>query len=218
MTQHFDITAWTDYARGLVDGTARTAMQVHLDTGCDACRRSLTVAETMMSFAAAEADQAPPAAVVRLAKAIFPVSAATTWRELPQLFAQLVADSLAQPLPAGVRAAAAAPRQVAFEAGDYAIDLRVQRERDARDLWVVGQVQARDGSTPSAAHAPVALFRDEALVAQTTCNEFGEFQVHCPAGRAGQLSIAVDGGQRRIDIDLSTVVAHGRSRPRRDDA
>ena len=216
MARHFDITAWTDFARDLVAGPARDAMQVHLDAGCDTCRQRVAVARTMVAFAEAEAGQVPPESAVRLARAIFPMASATSWRDLPRVIAQLVADTFAQPLPAGVRSSAVAPRHAVFEAGDYAIDVRVQRERDARDLWLVGQIQAQ-GDAPVAADAPVALFHDDALVAQTRSNEFGEFQIHYPAGRPGHLSVAVDNGQRRIDIDLGALVTRETKTSRRDD-
>ena len=218
MAQHFDSTQWTDYARNLVDGPSRQAMQVHLDTGCQTCRRRLAVAEAVMALARVEVDQEPPAAAVRIAKAMFPAASSSLFGDLPRTIARMVADSFAQPLPAGVRSTATAPRQVAYEADGYVIDLRIQRERDARDLWLVGQVQAVDANPGPAAHAPVALFRDDAAVARTVCNEFGEFQVHCPAGRGGRLSIAIDGGARRIDIDVAEILSPTRNKAQRDDA
>lgn len=73
MTRHFEITEWVDFSRGLGDPCDRTAMQEHLDAGCEPCRMTVAALRQVARVAAADMESAPPSAARRTVEAVFAV-------------------------------------------------------------------------------------------------------------------------------------------------
>src|ERR1043165_5573059 len=90
--QHFDIWQWADYARGLSDEVARSAMDAHLSSGCARCARTASIFRSVTAVAAGEPGQAPPDHAVRYAQAVYALFRPET-TSLPRLIARLVHDS-----------------------------------------------------------------------------------------------------------------------------
>src|SRR3954449_10113986 len=124
---HFDISDWTDFARGCAAGSDRAQMQAHLDGGCRSCRATVDLLQRVVVAVRADGLSEPPADIVRCAKAISalqrPRATTTGWS-----VARLVYDSFREPPPPGIRADMRAARHAVFSAGDLFIDLRVERE------------------------------------------------------------------------------------------
>src|ERR1051325_8343567 len=133
--QHFDLTNWVDYARGVASLAASEAMARHLAEGCESCSRTAALAGRIQAQASAEVD--PPASWVQRAKAGFPAALPemVSW---PRLAARLFFPG-EQLAAAGVRSAPQPSRNVVCRAGDYCVELHVEREPESIQLVVVGQ-------------------------------------------------------------------------------
>ena len=176
MLCRFDVAEWTDYVRNLVPPPQSQEMQVHLQQGCLECN---TAQEWLSKLASAcvrmsaynVPDQfgasAPAPVSLRRTR---PVSA------LKRVWATLQYDSLSDPRPSGARAGEQASRHLLFEAGDYAIDVRFEREKGSTQLMLAGQIAKRADKRQSLADSPVMLFSGSNEVARCISNGFGEFQ------------------------------------------
>src|ERR1700694_3946463 len=131
MICHFDVAEWADYVRNLVPPPQNRDMQVHLQQGCLQCN---TAQEWLASFAGAcarlSAYNVPDHIGVSVtapvsARRPCPVSA------LKRVWATLQYDSLTDPHPAGARSGRQSCRHLLFQAGDYSIDVRFEREKGA---------------------------------------------------------------------------------------
>src|SRR5208337_2437470 len=133
---HYDIGEWVDFVRGLLAETRRNEMDQHLVSGCSECR--LTVGFLGQVAELAHAEPAYESSTSRLSAAalgVFHGKAQIPLRErlvaaLETMVATLTFDSAAEPHPAGARGGRASSRQMLYQAGDYCIDLRLDRERD----------------------------------------------------------------------------------------
>lgn len=175
--KHFDITQWADYARGLADPAARTAMAEHLSAGCRKCQTTVSLLEKVVPAAKAEVSHQVPDYAVHCAKAIYVLQQPETVHILSGLRSKLVFDSFCEPMPAGVRSQHRISRQTLYEAGDYAMDLRQEHERGSRQVTLVGQIARRTAPGQAVADVPVYLLAGKSVVARTVSNQFGEFQM-----------------------------------------
>jgi hypothetical protein len=208
--QHFDITQWTDFVRGLVPPSENDAMARHLAQECESCARLVALIERIKQEAAAE--PVVPEALVLAAKAIFPAHLAAgvatpDWPLLPRLVAQLVQSSLTDLAPEGARTTSDATIQVMYHAGDYAIDLQVEREPDSSEVTLVGQIVNRAASGEPLADVPVWLMASKKRLAQSHTNRFGEFCLVAAAQRGLRLSIPIEVAGKQVEIPLTKIVA-----------
>jgi hypothetical protein len=95
---------------------------------------------------------------------------------LKRVWATLQYDSLTDPQPAGARAGSQACRHLLFQAGEYSVDLRFEREKRSANLTMVGQIAKRNNHKKAMADALVMLFSGSQEVARCVSNSFGEFQ------------------------------------------
>jgi hypothetical protein len=165
--KHFSDADWADFARKLVSRSIHMAMHKHLDEGCEQCAATLRTWESVGAVAGHEAALTPPDHVVRVVKSF---TAAT--KASPGV--RLVFDSDLQPAAAGVRGAVSA-RQLLYQTDDYFIDLRLEPRRESDRACLVGQVMPRTGDTVARGVA-VGLKTGNLRLAETTANQFGEFQ------------------------------------------
>jgi hypothetical protein len=169
--KHFSEAAWADFARNLVAPDTKMTMQLHLDDGCRKCAGTLQMWQSVHSVARSESVFTPPSDVVRIVKSQFAAIAPERSRGLRLLF-----DSSLEPMPAGIRGSVAA-QQFLYETDEYFIDLRVEPRREAHPAAVVGQVLNRTGKDWAAQGLAVLLQDGKRPIAETSTNQFGEFQL-----------------------------------------
>ena len=170
-------------------------MQEHLETGCQKCTNVRDTWHLVAKSAESDRRYEPPDSTIRIARALFalrqPTGVATFMGRARALF-----DSGLAPLPAGMRSGLAASRKLVYAAGEYLIDLQVGSGHQSGATQLTGQV-----AMPANAHhhfegIPVVVLRHARVVAKTTTNRLGEFQMEFE-GQADDVSIALgfkDGG------------------------
>jgi hypothetical protein len=199
IVKHFEITHWVDFIRAV--GTDEHAgMQQHLSAGCEPCGRTVDLLRRFAAAAvAAEVAPAVPAAVLRRAQAIARLHQPEKVG-LVQLIARLVYDSFREPLPAGIRTDRTGTRQILYEAGDICIDLRLEFERAGRLVSLVGQVSSCDQSDRCVAALPLTLMSGAEVLAQTTTNQYGEFQFEYEPRQPLSIHLAWQGSWIQIPL------------------
>jgi len=208
LVNHLTATDAADYVRGVSPPPLRRRIEQHLTSGCVRCARTLTLYRQIASTTRQEAQWDPPPGVLERAMEIFalPVRA----RVVPlthRLMPRLIFDSLRQPLPAGVRASHSITRHVLYRAGDFFVDLRIDREHGTPRVSIVGQVAPREPpreKTPPEA-VSVLLIDRRAVVARPPVNAFGEFHFDYDAHAQMRLRILV-GEQTGLDVPLSQLL------------
>ncbi len=206
---HFDIARWTDYVHGFVPSAEREQMGRHLQEGCASCRRLADLVARIQHESAAE--QAVPEHLVLAAKAVFRPGAPepSDWMALPRLAAQCIFDGLAGLAVEGARSAAAGEAHMVYQAGDYAIDLQVERDPESDEMALVGQLSDRLHTGCSVSHVPVLLTARSRVIARAESNRFGEF---CLVGRALPgltLRVPLESLGKQVVIPLAAMLEGG---------
>jgi hypothetical protein len=121
-------------------------------------------------------------------------------RQLPAYSAVLAFDSFDALVPDQVRAGHSPARHIIYRALDCNLELTVDRNPEQFDLSITGQIT--DCRTPDRAipSTPVFLLAGKKVLASTTSNEFGEFQLACRPKRKMLISFPFAGS--RIDVIL----------------
>jgi hypothetical protein len=209
---HFEIAAWTDYAHGFSSPAEKELMERHLSEGCEPCCRLAQLITRLQQETAA--DEAVPEHLVRAAKAVFrtgsPSTGSLSWTALPMLTARLILDGLASPGLAGARSAAAGEANFVYHAGDYQIDVQIERDPESDEMAVVGQVANRAQSGRPVSGIAVVLMARGKPIARAESNQFGEF---CLVGRALQgltLRLPLESDGKQVVIALSEKVEAGK--------
>jgi hypothetical protein len=205
---HFNIWQWVDFSRGLAEGIDRGAMETHLASGCDTCRRMVHVLAAVGVAARADAEYEPPASALRLARAIFPPAPSKS------LVARLVFDTFREPLPAGLRSQEPLTRHALWEAGSYYVDLRVEHQRPGDMVTLVGQLADRDNPGANAADVRVQLKTRDKTLATAACNRFGEFHLDYRPAPALRLDVCLGTSGKRLELPLSGLTADPAARRR----
>jgi hypothetical protein len=163
----------------------KMTMQQHIDKGCTKCANVLNTWQIVHSIARKESAFTPSSDAVRVVKSQF---AAVAPEE--SLGFRLLFDSSLAPVPAGMRGSVAA-RQFLYETDEYYIDLRIEPHREAHQAALVGQVLNRTGKR--AAPGLAVLLQDGKLpIAETSTNQFGEFQFEFNATNSLSISVKRD--------------------------
>ena len=204
--KHFDISDWTDFARGVTAAADRAVMEAHVTSGCRRCRTTLAFVERLVASTRADSRYGPPEPVVRCAKAI---SALLRPQRSPvsRLVARLVYDSFHDPAPVGIRAQDRVSRHTLYEAGNFSLDLRLEQEKGSPLATLVGQLTNRRDPDSTLSEAPVLLMARKDIVAQAVYNRFGEFQMDYPPTPRLRLCVALDPPGKRIELSLHQLVA-----------
>jgi hypothetical protein len=175
--EHFAEQPWADFVRGVSAPQVGRDIKAHLAEGCLKCQTAHDAWNRIHRLATEESTYAAPANLVRLVKMEFgekPVSK----RPLAWTLANLVFDSFAQPLPAGVRSAAISAWQVVYEAEGLAVDLRFGRRAQSKAVHLVGQVFDKQAARAFHSNATIELrTENDQLVAVTAVNDMGEFHL-----------------------------------------
>jgi len=196
--QHFSEQVWADYARGFLASEKARGIKAHITAGCLVCKPERYFWNRLQKMAAAERAYEAPANLVRLAKLEFTAKneKAEKWT-----LAQVLFDSCAQPLLAGVRASGAVARQVVYEAEGLTVDLRFDVVVPSGKVAAVGQILDSRVPRERVNGAPVVVWTENGqLVATTTANSYGEFQLEFEARDGLRLTARVGG--RRVRMPL----------------
>lgn len=206
---HFNNWQWVDFVRGLGDASTRSMMQSHLSSGCAGCRKTADTLRAVVVEARADAAFAPPEPVIRSAHAIYTLGKPERVG-LVSVIAQLIRDSAREPLPAGLRSQDRLSRRALYEAGDYHVDLQLERQPASGLITLVGQLAARRPPT-TITDVPVWLMERDSLVENTTCNAFGEFQLEYQPRRNLRLFVPLREAGKRLEIALDHLTPGGRN-------
>ena len=196
MAEHFTEDRWFDLVRDMLPAADAAALRQHLDDGCEPCRESFQLWQMVVEVANSEVRSQVPEAVVRTSRLAY-----QEWRRvylLPQRarMARLVFDTLLAPLPSAVRSEGASLHQIVWKAGRWCCELRLELQAGKR-VFLRGQIFSPGGQ----AGLLVLLLSTSALVAETTVNQFGEFQLKF--GQANGLRMYFDvPGNRPVGIKL----------------
>lgn len=174
---HFDIADWTDYARNLVDGDRRGAMDAHLASGCARCGRTLSALQRVAALAHDDLQQPLPEHAMHSVKALSAVHLPERAPRLVSLALQLAFDSFMEPAPAGIRGLELSSRHLVYYAQNYALDLRLEYEPDSAMLQLGGEIL--DRKFGPVANVPTFLIADDQIVSRSTSGELGEFTLAC---------------------------------------
>jgi hypothetical protein len=174
--KHFGEAQWADFVRNLMSAKERMAMQQHIDDGCQKCSDTLRIWQSVSSVTDGEKAFAPPEDAVRVVKSQFAAIQPDSSSGV-----RLVFDSLLQPLTAGTRGSVAA-RQFLYETDEFYIDLRLEPRAQTNNACLTGQVLNRATADRNAPGLAVHLQEGTQLIAHTSTNEFGEFQLEFKAG------------------------------------
>jgi hypothetical protein len=178
-------------------------MKAHLEDACQSCGRLLGLFTRIHEDGAAEPQV--PAHLIAAAKAVFPGRPPTVlpdWLSFPRLAAQLVFDSSSQFLPQGARSASEATVQLVYEAGDYAIELQIERESDCDEMILLGMVSNRASARPLEAGVPVLLAARNHVIGRSETNRSGEFCITFPMQPAIKLRLPLEEIGRLVEIPL----------------
>jgi len=189
--KHFSEQVWADYVRGISSSNESREIEAHF-AGCMDCVAAAGVWKRVHSIAANEPSFTPPDGVVRMVKLEF--AATRSPHPDPWTLARIVFDSLNQPLTAGVRSGASESRQLMFEADGTMVDLVIDTRTQSGTISLVGQVVDKGGTKVAPRGVAVTLWTETGQpLAETSANEFGEFQLEFAAQDRLRLSVEIAG-------------------------
>jgi len=193
---HFSLEDWADFARDVVKGDQKAAMQTHLESGCKPCARVLGTWMRVREAATREKAYQPPESAVRTIKGLGAI-----YIPAKTSLARLLFDSSSNPIAAGVRSAATVARQLLYGVGAYRIDLRMEPQMDSDKVSLVGQILNSADPTKHAAAVPVVLLKGRKVLAESHTNAFGEFHLQCDLEGSLQLRLTLPhGSEVRIPL------------------
>jgi hypothetical protein len=207
--KHYEVGEWTDFARDLVSTEQRTEMEDHLAAGCAECDTLLEFIRQVAATAASEMayESVTPDLAVKASRIFAKQQSGSRWQDkaiqaLQVLAARLTYDSTVDLQPAGARANRAASRQMLYEAGDFCLDLRFDRERGSQRVILVGQVANRKDPEFPVAKVPVLILSGQKVITQTASNEFGEFSLEYIPRPNLRLCVPLTDAGVRLEVSL----------------
>jgi hypothetical protein len=203
--KHFSLEQWTDFVRGVGEEGSRIAMAAHLDAGCARCARSVDVLRRAANVLATDTHYQVPEYALRCARAIFSTQRPPS--RSPRVPIHLVYDSIREPLPAGIRSSERLSRRALYQAENYFLDLRLERDPGSPRLNLVGQLANCDTPTQQPCGVLVLLAAGEDVVARAVTNRFGEFELEYEPAANLRLLMPIDVSGGRIELPLSKMTA-----------
>jgi hypothetical protein len=191
--KHFSLENWADFARQVIGEQERAEMQSHLDKdGCRKCSKVLSMWQRVHVVARREHAYQPPDSAVCSMKGTFAIKGRTRATHGIGLVAELLFDSVQNPLAAGARSTGVVPRQLLYAVGDYRVDVRIEPQADSDKANLVGQVL--NAVEPNRVDAVrVALLSDRKPVSESVTNRLGEFQLASDAAGRFHLKVYLPG-------------------------
>ncbi len=202
MKTHNDIAEWLDYVRGLSSPERRHAMQQHSQS-CQDCERTVLILERAVHAAAADRALEVPEQVVRNARSIFSRHASAKVPLMNRLLATLTFDSLLQPALEGIRSIQQCEvRQLAYEAGCYRLDIRIENEPGVSKNILVGQISNQRQPGSYVENVPVKMTSGSKILGRTVSNTLGEFLIEFVPKQSVLLSIQLQDVGQQIELRL----------------
>lgn len=205
-----EIEALVDLVRGLLNPVERRELEARLASSKTG-RQRRELLRQVVEFASGEPERQVPPELVAKAKAIFPPAAAAKPVGWKKLAAALVFDSLAQPLPAGVRVLGTGERHAVYRAGEFEIHLQWEPAASGQ-VACIGQITAAGPSRETLAGLPIEVRSGRKLLVEAKANSFGEFEVQYRASPSPTLVIPLPLMRRRIAIPLGGLEEHSRKK------
>ena len=193
--KHLTAGALVDLARGIANADEKAADNEHLEAGCQACATALELWKTLAWRAQREAAFDPPDGAVRNVEAFFASHRPRYTPSNVETAAQVIYDSLAAPLPAGIRSTPGSPRQLLYQVGDFVVDLRLDADPDTHLVFLVGQVLHQAEALECVRDIPVKLVKNRNTVTETRTNSFGEFHLEYVFDAGHRLCVELNGDQ-----------------------
>lgn len=138
---------------------------------------------------------------LRIVKSAF----ATQWpRKQPgprAAVVELLFDSFRTPALVGVRSAASRSRQLLYGTANYRIDVRIEPQIDSEKVVLIGQILNSAEPKERLADVPITLWKGRKMLAVSTTNHQGEFQIECEMDSSFRLMITLP-GQREVSLPL----------------
>jgi hypothetical protein len=194
--KHFKLHEWVEFARNMVNLERKTEMQRHLDDGCRECQQMMNLWQQVGASAIREKQYEPPPHALRALLGLFALQRPAKASLITRL--KLAFDSLASPLPAGIRSGGISARQLLYRNGNYSVDLRVEVQADSGRIAMVGQVLNSDEQGRGIADIPVALHSADGKWQGVTTNPLGEFHFECPHSEKLELSFGVNANRTLV--------------------
>jgi len=189
---HFSEQIWADFVRGIEPSKPSREISLHTTSGCPDCTGAVGLWRKVHSIGVNESSLTPPDDVVRLAKLEF--AARQSPRPSPWTMARLMFDSFGQPLTAGVRSGVSDSRQLMFDAEGTMVDLVLDHQPQSGTISLVGQVVDKSGARIAPRQVAVIVWTETGQpLAETSANEFGEFQMEVALQARLRLSVEIVG-------------------------
>jgi hypothetical protein len=208
--KHFRAQEWIDFVNHLVKGNQQEDMQKHLATGCKRCTETFSLWQKVSKAAAAEASYQPPAATVRLAKAVFVTTGMAQPQKESQSVIEVLFDSFLEPAVAGARSIGMGTRQMLYRADPYQIDIQIEPKPGSNRLVITGQLLDLSHPGVIGREIQVTLSNRRGNTVMAATNQFGEFSVEIE--NSGDLELTIPGeGNKPIVISLRNALGdlHG---------
>jgi len=198
----FDDDAWISFVRGVLPAPDANLMRAHLDRRCVACQPTHQTWKRFVETVSPDVPDVPAESANRSIKALFTLMRCIPFSAGVALLAKRVFDSSLDPSPVGIRGSSVSARQLQYEAGDYLIDLQLERRTGGAGTLVGQVVHAwREGASCGAG---VVLLQEGAVVGQTCANSLGEFQFDFAHRDNLRIGLGIPDGVL-IDVPLSDV-------------
>jgi len=195
---HYEIGVWVDFVRGLVSASQLEEMRTHL-AACDACSVTADLLGRLWKTGQ-QSEQPVPETWSQRAEDILREQTLGVLRRLPARRAAPAFGRSAILQAAAVRSSSGLSRHTIYEAESCVIDVAIEDGPSPQELSIVGQIRGRSGGEGAVASIPIYLRRGKKLLAATSSNEFGEFQLAAALQHKMSLSFPFDGF--RIDVML----------------
>jgi hypothetical protein len=196
---HFEIGAWIDYARGVGPSARRSDIERHLASGCDACAKLAEFFKKLSEAGLSLLEDEAPQEWSQKAEQIFQKELLRPIETLPVRRATPVPFHFsAEPPP--VRARSPLGRYMTYQTSECTVDLKLEQGANPLELSLVGQITDIRKPGVAVTFTPVFVLTNNKLVASTSSNAFGEFQLALIRRRNMVLSFPFEGA--RIDVTL----------------
>jgi hypothetical protein len=170
--KHLSSEEAVDFVNLVMSVEKQTEARKHLESGCKRCSEAVAIWQRVREASSVEAENQPPAGVVRIAKAAF---GAVGLGKASSGF-KLLFDSMLQPAMAGVRSSSSDTRQLLYGVGPYLLDLYISAKPGGKAISVTGQLMNSKFPERILNSIPIVVGNGKGTVVLATTNHFGEFQ------------------------------------------
>jgi hypothetical protein len=197
---HFTDEAWLDFIKDVTPASEKAAIKKHLEAHCRECEEAWTFWRSVADVLSRESRYRPPAEAIRFAN-----NAYAEWRWTQAIAnrartARVIFDSMLEPAASGTRGTTLMPRRIVERVGNWTIDLLLQPE-GANRMSLDGQILRAGKHTADRIPVTVALIAANRVLAETSANQFGEFQLKFDRSKNVRAYIYMP-GRRPIGLPL----------------